>query len=238
MRAGSVQNSGTAGGPGGGQYASQPGGNSPTPSRTGANGTSAQQGQGKTSAGGSQWNQVAGNNGSSAGGSGGASGGSGGSSAASGSQSGQSGLNISSMSGAQPSSANQGYSGKPSGPGMPSASRKGINWGLMNHEGHTVAVSRPIRVAVQKSQIVVLPELGEAASPVVIPVPDQELTGLEVDAFVQTIQKRIESWGIAAENGYWRPQLSMDVSATAEGRYQQWEQALAGSGYEVKRKQR
>ncbi len=190
-----------------------------------AGGKGGASGSGSAMAGGSQWSNVAG------GGSAGASG-----SSAAGSSSPNS---VSAMSGSASSGSSQ-SGGKPGQPGQSagSTSRKGHNWGLLNSNGRTVAVARPIRIRLQPHQIVVLPDVGDAVSPVVIPLREDDLSHAEVEAFVQAVQRQIESWGIAAENGFWRPQLSFDVSSTAEPRYQQWEQALNGSGYELKRKHR
>jgi hypothetical protein len=48
----------------------------------------------------------------------------------------------------------------------------------------------------------------------------------------------MEGWGLAADNGYWKPVLIVEVVGDAEARLAELQAALQGSGIEVQRKQR
>jgi hypothetical protein len=116
--------------------------------------------------------------------------------------------------------------------------RQGQNWGLPNTAGRSVAVTRPIRVECLNDRLVVYPEKGDVANPSNVRLHDSEITPQEVDGFVAAVQKQIQGWGIAAQNGYWKPILTVEVAPDAGQRFEQLESALRGSGYDVQRKLR
>lgn len=126
--------------------------------------------------------------------------------------------------------------GQPGGSGgMASGAGRGQNWGLPNSQGRTTAITRPIQVACQADRLVIYPDKGDARRPAEIAVSPQ-MTLSEVNAFVSTVQREINGWGIAVSNGYWKPVLQVDVAPDAEGRFQTLQTALQGSGFDVQRK--
>ena len=117
--------------------------------------------------------------------------------------------------------------------------RRQSNWGLPNSAGKAVAVTRPIRVAALADRIVLLPDKGDfATSPQNIRVQGDDMTVQELDSLVSAVQKQMQGWGIAVQNGYWKPVLSVDVSPNAERRFQELEVGLKNSGFDVQRKVR
>jgi hypothetical protein len=46
----------------------------------------------------------------------------------------------------------------------------------------------------------------------------------------------MDSWGLAVANGYWKPELHIEVAADAEPQFANLQSALDGSGFDVRRK--
>jgi hypothetical protein len=99
------------------------------------------------------------------------------------------------------------------------------------------AITRPIHVAALADRLVIVPERGDDRPAQHIPV-SPELSVQEVDAFVAAVQKEMKSWGLAVENGYWKPLVLVEVAPSAAGRFEQLEVALEGSGFDLQRKVR
>jgi hypothetical protein len=81
---------------------------------------------------------------------------------------------------------------------------------------------------------VILPEHGDYRAPVVIE-SHGDLAG-SIDPFVSAVWKRMSSWGIAAENGYWKPILRVDVAPDANLQYEELRTLLDRSGLTVERR--
>ena len=114
---------------------------------------------------------------------------------------------------------------------------RGNNWGLPGSRGRVTAVTRMIHLAVLSDRIVIVPEQGDERLPKHLPV-SPELTPAEVDRFVAAVQREIQGWGLAVEDGYWKPLLLVEVAPDAESQAQQLETALQGSGFDIQRKLR
>jgi len=99
------------------------------------------------------------------------------------------------------------------------------------------AITRPIHVAVQADRLMIIPDRGDDRAPQQFPISPQ-LAPQEVDAFVAGVQREMKSWGLAVENGYWKPQILMDVAPNADGQFHQLQNALEGSGFDLQRKLR
>ena len=117
-------------------------------------------------------------------------------------------------------------------PGM-----RGQNWGLPAAAGRTFGVTRPIRVICLADRLVVLSDRRDSARPAEIQL-SAEITPQQINEFVTALHRQMESWGLAAENGYWKPQLQVEVARDAESRFAQLQDALQGSGIDVHRKVR
>jgi hypothetical protein len=120
----------------------------------------------------------------------------------------------------------------------PQSVRRANNWGLANTAGKTGAVTRPIRVSCLTDRLVVHPETGDLEQPQNVRFQQSDITADEMDRLVAVVQKRMQGWGMAGQNGYWKPILRVEVAPQAEERFAQFQSALQGSGYEVQRKTR
>jgi hypothetical protein len=165
--------------------------------------------------------------------------------------SGQSGASSGQMSGAGQGSSGQsggssgGASGGPTGATSSGAqatatksrgsARSGSNWGLPGSQGRTTAVTRPIRVVCLPDRLVVVPERGDDRAAAVIPI-SPNVQPAEIENFVRAVQLRLDSWGPAMTNGYWKPVLQVEVSRAAEPQFETLQQMLSGSGFELQRK--
>lgn len=128
----------------------------------------------------------------------------------------------------------QGKSGASLGTGCsPLANARGRNWGLPGATPRATGIIRPIRVALLPDRLIILPERGEATSPVVVLVEGSMVD--DIDEFVSKIWDRIEDWGIAVAGGYWKPVLHIHVAQGADERFEEMQTLLDGSGLEVQR---
>jgi hypothetical protein len=98
-------------------------------------------------------------------------------------------------------------------------------------------VTRPIHVVVLPDRLVLLPEKGDIRPPQTLPVSDPLRPG-EVDALVSAVQQEMKTWGLAVQNGYWKPQLLLDIAPQAEQHAGDLARALEGSGFDLQRKLR
>ena len=112
----------------------------------------------------------------------------------------------------------------------------GDNWGLPNSAGKAVGVSRPIRMECYDDRLLLLPEQGDGRTPLVVPI-EQDLSQ-NLDAVVAAVWQRMDRWGLAVSNGYWKPILTIDVKPGGEERFWELQQLLQGSGIEVEKKAR
>jgi hypothetical protein len=118
-----------------------------------------------------------------------------------------------------------------------SGKNRGSNWGLPAARTHVTGVTRPIHVVVLPDRLVLLPEKGDDRPPQTLPVSEQLRPG-EADALVAAVQREMKGWGLAVQNGYWRPQLLLDVAPNAEHHAHDLATALEGSGFDLQRKLR
>jgi hypothetical protein len=132
------------------------------------------------------------------------------------------------------SSAQSGSGGK--SPRAGSGAGRGSNWALPGANRHSTAITRPIYVAAMPDRLVLLPERGDNRPPQTIRVAP-EMTAQQVDAFVSAVQREMKGWGLAVQDGYWKPVLQIEVAPGAEHQYQTLRSALENSGFDVHRKQ-
>jgi hypothetical protein len=124
--------------------------------------------------------------------------------------------------------------GKPPEGYQPLSTSRGENWGLPNRSPSATGFTRYIQVQCLPDRLLVMPEKGDYQGPVVIEMSED--TSVAVDPLVTTIWKRMESWGIAAEAGYWKPIVRVQVAPGAENRFEELQSLLSGSGLAIERK--
>lgn len=117
----------------------------------------------------------------------------------------------------------------------PLADRRGQNWGLPQYSSDATGFTRPIRVVIDAQRIVVIPERGSADPPIVIDAEGQITNA--VDALVSALWERIERWGSAGDNAYWKPVLSIEVAPGADHRYETLSRLLQRSGIDLTRRE-
>jgi len=119
--------------------------------------------------------------------------------------------------------------------GVRSGRSRGTNWGLPGAAGRTTGITRPIHVAVLADRFVLIPDPGDDRPPKHLRI-SPVMTQAEADALVTAIQKEMSGWGLAVENGYWKPVLEVEVATDAERHFADLQTALHSSGFELKRK--
>ena len=119
--------------------------------------------------------------------------------------------------------------------GVRSGRGRGANWGLPGAAGRTTGITRPIHVAVLWDRFVLVPDPGDDRPPKHLRI-SPVMTQVEADALVTAIQKEMTGWGLAVENGYWKPVLEIEVAPDAERHYADLQTALQSSGFELHRK--
>ena len=94
-------------------------------------------------------------------------------------------------------------------------------------------MTRPIRIECYRDRLVLVPERGLRGG---VTIPIRGETRDSVDALAESVRAYIDSWGLAGEAMYWRPLLSVRVSADAEDRFAELKALLDHSGFLVERK--
>lgn len=112
---------------------------------------------------------------------------------------------------------------------------QGKDWGLPSRAVNATGLTRPIIVQLSANQLVIQPEKKDRVrKPVVIPL--KGAVEDHVDDLVAKVWQRMESWGIAGQNMYWKPILQVRVDRGAEPVYDELVRQLQGSGISVVRK--
>jgi biopolymer transport protein ExbD len=105
------------------------------------------------------------------------------------------------------------------------AARRGTNWALPTQTSGATGYVRPVRVICQHDRFIVQNATGKPTE--ILFQGDPVST---VDALVNETWNRIESWGIAGSNAYWKPDLRVTVRNGAEQSFQQFKALLDHSG--------
>lgn len=116
----------------------------------------------------------------------------------------------------------------------PIAATRGGNWALPTAGPKNTAITRPVTLVVSGAQMTLVQERGVLGPAETVPVNgDMEAA---VDKLVRLIHTRIDSWGMAGRNFYWKPILQVTVEPGGDPVVRQLETLLYGSGIEVNRK--
>lgn len=161
-----------------------------------------------------------------------------------GSSEGAAGGSSSGSAGGQASSGNSAAAGGSSGgavsynPGQTAsaATSRGANWANEAASRRASAISRPIRVVVKPEQIDVMPTNQGGSGPVGDPtaITFHQPTEKVLDQLASTVKERMNDWGLAGHNMYWRPTLVLQVSPGAEQHAIRLSDLLRDSGIDVK----
>ncbi len=116
------------------------------------------------------------------------------------------------------------------------AASRGANWANQAASRRASAISRPIRVVVNAEQIDVMPTNQGGSGPVGEPttISFHQPTDRVLDQLAATVKNRINEWGLAGSNMYWRPTLVLQVAPGAEQHAIRLSDLLRDSGVDVK----
>ncbi len=115
------------------------------------------------------------------------------------------------------------------------AKRRGRNWAWNAGPARQTAVVRHIRVQCYEDRWVVMPDMGTKDKPQTVMLDVSLQTSAEQLAKIVT--DRMDRWGYALADGYWKPILQVEVAPRSDFRYAQLVKLLDGSGLEVQRVQ-
>ncbi len=110
------------------------------------------------------------------------------------------------------------------------------NWANPDASTANVPIQRPIRIVCDADHLTLLPE-GRGKQGMRI-IPFKQQTSESIDDLVSAVWDRIDSWGTAGKNMYWRPTLVMEVEPGGQQRYAELQATLANSGFDVHGKPR
>ena len=116
------------------------------------------------------------------------------------------------------------------------ADQRGSNWALPTRTSDATGFVRLVSVFCDANSIRLKNANGQTEH-----VSLGEAAGIEtaaVDRMVNIVWERIESWGIAGANAYWKPTLSFKVRPGGEQRFEQLQILLNRSGLGIEREAR
>jgi hypothetical protein len=116
------------------------------------------------------------------------------------------------------------------------AGARGADWALHKKTAGATGYRRPVRVVCRGDALILVPEKLSNDKPKVFLFEDDSTR--TIDQFVKSLHQRMQLWGLPPLNGYWRPQLVVQVETDGEARYELLEQLLRNSGLELKRETR
>jgi hypothetical protein len=115
------------------------------------------------------------------------------------------------------------------------SNQRAENWGLPNANPDSQGFTRPVRVVLTPDSIMIMPPKGHHFRPITTTLAGP-MSREDSQRFVAKLWKHMESWGIAADGGYWVPTLSVEVHPGGEQQYQRFSQLFSGSGIPMQRK--
>ncbi len=113
------------------------------------------------------------------------------------------------------------------------ARRRGRGWAWTEGPPTKKAFVRAIRVTCYADRLVVMPDRGNKQETTIPFASDPQVSA---EKLANTIRERVSDWGIAFADGYWKPELLVEVAPDAEERYRQLSQMFEGSGLELRRR--
>jgi len=105
------------------------------------------------------------------------------------------------------------------------ANRRGSGWALPSRNQGGTAYLRPITVVCSANHLRIKTAAGQERT-----IEFKSGAVAAVDVMVEEIWKRIDSWGIAGQGSYWKPQLRIQVAPGGERRYATLQHMLHNSG--------
>ena len=121
----------------------------------------------------------------------------------------------------------------PQGNGSSATETRGNDWALPTRTKGAIAYRRPIKVSCFADRLVIHGSQVERKNDIELNYGSSMQTVL--DPMVEAIWARIDSWGVAGFNSYWRPELQVQVQPGGERAFSELQRLLSNSGLGVRR---
>jgi len=108
------------------------------------------------------------------------------------------------------------------------AATRGANWALPTQTDGATGYVRPVSMVCRANSISLKNVAGETVT-----ISTETDPSAAMDDMVNVIWQRIDAWGIAGANAYWKPNLSVSVQPGARHRFEVIKQLLEGSGLSI-----
>ncbi len=112
------------------------------------------------------------------------------------------------------------------------AATRGHGWGVHSEVG-SVGATRPVLVRCSADKLVIVSDMPRMPSQ---EIPLQSATEDAIDSLVSGVRKQTRSWGTAGRGMYWKPTLVIEVLPGGEQRFNDIQQLLTDSGFDVKKR--
>ena len=127
-----------------------------------------------------------------------------------------------------------GASGQQSSSGGSLAGSRGSDWASFATSQRYIPLTRPIQIECAADELRLFDDSGRR---VVYRIPFTGSTDQSIDSLVLAIRRRVDSWGLAGDRLYWKPELVLTETEDGGGRREDVQVLLANSGIETRQKQ-
>lgn len=110
---------------------------------------------------------------------------------------------------------------------------RGKNWASLATQDRPIPLTRPIRLECGLNEFRMLDDTGRRVE---YRIPLSGDTAAAIDPLVAAIHARVNTWGIAGDRMYWKPQLVLSETADGRSRREDLERLLAESGIDTRSK--
>jgi hypothetical protein len=111
------------------------------------------------------------------------------------------------------------------------ANSRGKNWASLATQDRPIPLTRPIRLECSLHEFRMLDDSGRRVE---TRIPLDGDTAESIDPLVNAIHTRVNTWGIAGDRMYWKPQLVLSETSDGRSRREDLERLLAESGIDVR----
>ena len=127
-----------------------------------------------------------------------------------------------------------GTSGQQSSAGGSLAGVRGSDWASFATSQRYIPLTRPIQIECAADELRLFDDSGRR---VVYRIPIMGPTDQSIDSLVLAIRRRVDSWGLAGDRLYWKPELVLTETEDGVGRRKDVQTLLVNSGIETRQKQ-
>ena len=127
-----------------------------------------------------------------------------------------------------------GTSERESSSGGSLAGARGSDWASFATSQRYIPITRPIQIECAADELRLFDDSGRR---VVYRIPLTGLTVQSIDSLVLAIRSRVDSWGLAGDRLYWKPELVLTETEDGHERREDVQVLLADSGIETRQKQ-